>query len=122
MLSGTWRPFWLGLNVLKLLYGNRLHTLHKQYGTKLCNMSLLQVNISQLDLELMFSDNMTLTLFFSDKYRHINLEPLQICPAFADFEFLNWNRDGEVGDKQAQLVGSWKIILYNISIHINFGK
>ena len=32
----------------------------------------------------------------SDVYSHVNFQGLQICPHFADFEFTNWTRNGEV--------------------------
>jgi len=30
-------------------------------------------------------------------YAGVKLETLQVCPTFAQFEFSNWNQDGEVG-------------------------
>ena len=40
--------------------------------------------------------NLYCNYFIADVYRRVNFEGLQICPHFADFEFTNWTRNGEV--------------------------
>ena len=40
--------------------------------------------------------NVYRSCFIADVYRRVNFEGLQICPHFADFEFTNWTRNGEV--------------------------
>jgi len=39
-----------------------------------------------------------------DVYSHVNFEGLQICPHFADFEFTNWTRNGEVNTNYSKMV------------------
>lgn len=39
-----------------------------------------------------------------DVYRRVNFEGLQICPHFADFEFTNWTRNGEVNTNYSRMM------------------
>lgn len=48
--------------------------------------------------------------FLADVYRCVNFEGLQICPHFADFEFTNWTRNGEVPYCQLRLLFEYQRI------------
>ena len=60
--------------------------------------------------------NVFCNYFLADVYRRVNFEGLQICPHFADFEFTNWTRNGEVPYCQLMMMMSIIIIIIIIII------